>query len=252
MPLISTPAIILATTRYGETSKIVRLVTPEHGVQSAIAKGALRPKSRFGAALQILSSGQAHLLFSERRDLHLLTGFDLVWLPLSLSRDVPRFASATALAEVTLRCGATEPHPERFALLTRALQRLEQLPATDLPAASVQELWRLVGALGFRPTVEQCVRDGRPVAADGELPFSTADGGALCAQCARQAEVTVLPAEARAALVRLLGGDELPALDTRHAAAHRRLICRYISHHVAEGASLPALEFWLTGAWPKV
>ena len=55
MPLVSTPAIVLATLRYGETSKIVRLATREQGIQSAIAKGAMRPRSRYGAALQALS-----------------------------------------------------------------------------------------------------------------------------------------------------------------------------------------------------
>ena len=57
MPLVSTPAVVLATHRYSETSKIVRLATLDLGVQSAIAKGALRPRSRFGAALQTAESG---------------------------------------------------------------------------------------------------------------------------------------------------------------------------------------------------
>ena len=54
MPQLDSPAIVLSTLRYSETSKIVRLATREHGVQSAIAKGALRPRSRYGAALQFL------------------------------------------------------------------------------------------------------------------------------------------------------------------------------------------------------
>ncbi|HEX5632270.1 MAG TPA: recombination protein O N-terminal domain-containing protein, partial [Gemmatimonadales bacterium] len=62
MPQVTTPAIVLGAIRYGETSKIVRLATREHGVQSAIAKGALRPKSRFGAALQLLREGSAQYL----------------------------------------------------------------------------------------------------------------------------------------------------------------------------------------------
>ena len=64
MPLVTTPAIVLSSLRYSETSKIVRLATRAHGVQSAIAKGALRPRSRFGAALQLFSDGVAHLGFN--------------------------------------------------------------------------------------------------------------------------------------------------------------------------------------------
>jgi DNA repair protein RecO (recombination protein O) len=76
MPQIDSPAIVLSTLRYSETSKIVRLATREQGVQSAIAKGALRPRSRFGAALQFLSEGQARLLVKEHRELHTLAGFE--------------------------------------------------------------------------------------------------------------------------------------------------------------------------------
>ena len=57
MSLVSTPAIVLRTYRYSETSKIVRLATRDYGVQSAIAKGVLRPRSAFGAALETLSEG---------------------------------------------------------------------------------------------------------------------------------------------------------------------------------------------------
>ena len=40
MPLIATPAIVLKVTPYSETSKIVRLLTRDHGLVSALARGA--------------------------------------------------------------------------------------------------------------------------------------------------------------------------------------------------------------------
>lgn len=249
MPLVSTPAIILSTLRYGETSKIVRLATRDHGVQSAIAKGALRPRSRFGAALQVLSGGQAHLLMAERRELHTLTGFDLGIFPVGLAREVGRYATAVALAEMMLRVAPAAPHPEAYEVLERALAELASAPSELLPALAVRVVWQLVGALGFAPALETCVRDGRPLPA-GDLPFSVADGGALCGPCARSAEVTRLPESARAALRQLtLDPEPLPVLDPRNAAAHRRLAARYVRYHLAEGASLPALEFWQTHAW---
>src|SRR5256885_14988823 len=65
MSLVTTPAVVLQTYRYSETSKVVRLATRDLGVHSAIAKGALRPKSRFGAALELLSEGVAQPDFRE-------------------------------------------------------------------------------------------------------------------------------------------------------------------------------------------
>src|SRR2546427_155888 len=61
MALVTTPAVVLQTYRYSETSKVVRLATRELGVQSAIAKGALRPKSRFGAGLERCGGGAGDL-----------------------------------------------------------------------------------------------------------------------------------------------------------------------------------------------
>ena len=68
MPPTSTPAIILHTFPYGETSKIARLLTRDHGVQSVMAKGALRPKGKFGARLQVLSTGNAQIYCKANRD----------------------------------------------------------------------------------------------------------------------------------------------------------------------------------------
>ena len=250
MPLVSTPAIVLATLRYGETSKIVRLATRDHGVQSAIAKGALRPKSRFGASLQVLSAGQAQIILSERRDLHLLTAFDLGSLPVRITRDVGRYATATVLAEVTIHFAPAEPHPESFSVLEQALARLESVSREELAAASLQEVWRLVGSLGFAPALEVCARDGRAIPEEGSLPFSAPEGGALCGVCVRGADTTMLPPDARTALAQLLSEENtLPTLDARNAAAHRRLVARYIRYHMGEGAALPALEFWLSRAW---
>jgi DNA repair protein RecO (recombination protein O) len=250
MPLVATPAVILATLRYSESSKIVRLATRDHGVQSVIAKGALRPRSRFGAALQTLSSGQAQFLLSDRRDLHTLTAFDVTVLRVGLSAEVSRYATAVALAEVMLRVAPAEPHPEAFEVLEDALGLLEHGASAQVPALAPRSLWRLVGALGFAPSLTACARDGTPLPSRGTMHFSTSEGGALCEQCARSVEVVQLEDEAAKALAALADpGAPLPLFDARHAAAHRRLVTRYIRHHLSEGGALPALDFWQSRAW---
>jgi DNA repair protein RecO (recombination protein O) len=250
MPLTDSPAIVLSTLRYSETSKIVRLATREHGVQSAIAKGALRPRSRFGAALQFLSEGQARLLVKEHRELHILASFDLLRLHAGLAADLERYATASALAEVVLRFAPADPHPESYDLLREALGLLEIAPAPELEALGFRVLWQLVSTLGFAPALEACVRDGTPLPAEGGLAFSTREGGALCPACAAGHGATQLPSNARADLGALMdAGAVLPRFDRRHAESHRRLLARYIRYHLGEGAELPALEFWLRRPW---
>lgn len=250
MPLVTTPAIVLSALRYSETSKIVRLATREVGVQSAIAKGALRPRSRFGAALQLLSEGQAQMLTKENRELHILTAFDLTRLHAGLAADLSRYATASVLAEVMLRFAPPDPHPESFDLLLDALGALESSPGESVDALGLRLVWRQVSVLGFEPSLEACVLDGAHLPTGGPLPFSAREGGALCPSCAAQHGATQLPERSRADLLSLLDPDApLPVLDSRHATAHRRLVARYIRYHLAEGAELPGLDFWMRRPW---
>jgi DNA repair protein RecO (recombination protein O) len=250
MPQLDTPAIVLSSVRYSETSKVVRLATREHGVQSAIAKGAMRSRSRFGAALQTLSEGQARLLVKEHRELHILAHFDLLRLHVGLAADLERYATASALAEVMLRFAPADPHPESYDLLRDALSLLEVARSVELEPLGFRVLWQLVSALGFAPALDACVRDGTILPHEGGLAFSTREGGALCPACAAGQSAVQLPADARADLVCLMDAEAgLPRLDRRHAESHRRLLARYIRYHLGEGAELPALDFWLRRPW---
>jgi hypothetical protein len=67
--LLKTEAIVLRSIRYGEADRILHLYTPDHGRVSAIAKGARRSRSRFGARLEpffhvraVLHQGRSDLL----------------------------------------------------------------------------------------------------------------------------------------------------------------------------------------------
>ena len=248
---VSTEAIVLAAVRFSETSKVVRLATRDLGVQSAMAKGALRPRSRFGAALQLLSGGQAHLLMKEGRDLHTLTAFDVQQVRADLAADLDRYAAANALAEVMLRCAPPAPHPESFDLFRNALDALELAPAVALGVLPIRVLWGLVGALGFAPALDVCARDGAALVGP-KVGFSFREGGALCPVCAPDRSVTALSATDLEELRQLVAPvDELPDLDDRHAAAHRRLVARWIREHLGEGTPLPALDFWLERRWTR-
>jgi DNA repair protein RecO (recombination protein O) len=251
MALVSTPTVVLSTLKYSESSKIVRLATRDLGVQSAIAKGARRPRSRFGAALQVLSEGQAQLYVRDHRELHTLAAFDLARVPVRLAEDLERYAAASVLAELMARFAPPDAHPESFDMLRAGLAALESAEGDAVRPLGIRVVWEMVSVLGFAPALDACVRDGAPVPA-GPLAFSPPEGGALCASCAGPAGGIRLPADARDDLAQLL--DEtapLPELDPRNAAAHERLLGRYVRWHLAEGAELPALEFWTRRPWRR-
>jgi len=248
MSVVTTSAIVLSAVRYGDTSKIVKLATRDFGLQSAIAKGALRPKSRFGAALQLLSGGQAQLYMKDTRELQTLAQFDVQRVRIGLAADVARWAAASMLAELLLRFAQPEAQPEIHDLLRDGLNLLET--SADVEAAGLHAGWALVAVFGFAPALDRCARDGEPLPEDGPLAFSPRDGGALCRSCARGVAVVTLEAEHRAALTALRDPDgALPVLEGRAAAAHRRLFARYVRAHLADAGPMPALDFWLARAW---
>src|ERR1041385_4568900 len=223
MPPIRTPAIVLATIRYGETSKIARLAIRDLGVQSAIAKGALRPKSRFGAALHVLSEGTATLHPARSSDLHTLVQFESSQIRTGLAERMDRFAAASLLSELMLRFAPASAHAESYDLFRDALAVLEAAPGIAMELLALRALWRLVAVLGFAPALDRCASN----TVGAELrPSDKSDLGAL-----------------------LDPDAELPLLDDRHLAAHRRLLERYVRHHLAEGAELPALAFWAGRGW---
>lgn len=246
MQLVSTPAIVLSCVRYGETSKVVRLATRDAGIQSAIAKGAMRPRSRFGASLQVLSTGTAHYLAKENRELHVLTGFDLASLHAGLANDLERYAAALVLAEVMLRAAPAAGHAPSFDALAHGVAMLEAVPADAVESYALRAVWTQLAALGLGPMLQRCAIDGTPPRPGDMLRFGIAEGGMLCPQCARGRAVAELPADAGEALMALVDAQaEVPILDARHAAAHRRLLSRWIRFHTGESPELSALAFWL-------
>jgi DNA repair protein RecO (recombination protein O) len=250
MPLVTTSAIILHAFKYSESSKIVRLATEEIGVQSAVAKGAMRPKSKFGARLQVLSGGLAQIYTKPNRDLHTLSEFDVTQQRSELARDVERYVTATALAELVLRLAPAEPNPTVYHYLVATLDDLVAIDREDLEPFGLAALWGAVGILGFAPAMDGCACDGRRLP-EGAAAFSIADGGFLCATCAASnTSATTIQAQDRATLERLVSGriDDIGVIPPRHAAAHRRLLARFVERHMSEDREFKALSMW-EGMW---
>jgi DNA repair protein RecO (recombination protein O) len=237
--------MILHAFPYGETSKIVRLLTSELGPQSVMAKGARQPKSKFGARLQVFSEGTAQIYVRPGRDLQTLADFDVREQHRGLSGSVARYTAAAAVAEIVMRLAPAEPHPDVYTVTSAAFANLETVDPALLDVASLVWLWTVVGALGFAPRADACARDGRPLPT-GRVRFSVIDGGFLCASCGRGSDGTALEPADRAVVEALIAGDvaSVGTLTSKHAAAHRRLLRRFVERHAAEGRELRALEMW--------
>jgi DNA repair protein RecO (recombination protein O) len=248
MAAATTPALVLHALAYGDTSKILRLLTRDLGLQSVIAKGARRAKARTGPRLDLFAQGEAGIAVKRNRELQTLTAFEVTVPHAGLAGDVERFAAASAVAELVLRFAPADAHPDLFDATAAALDALEHAPAELVGSVGLLACWGVVVALGFSPALERCVVCRTPL--EGRLAFSAAQGGALCDRHRRGLHVSTLAEGDRAALTALAGGRlPDPPLDRRHEAAHRRLLGQFIRTHLAEHRPMPALAFWERQAW---
>lgn len=246
MAQVSTEALILQTFAYGDTSRILRLLTRSHGLQSVIAKGAKGPRSRFGGVLEPFVEGTISLNFRDSRDLQTLSGFELIRSRQGLGRDLLRLGGASLIAELVLRTGSEEPQPSLYDAVRSALDDLDAAPEEQLERRILALTWQLVGMLGFAPELDSCLSCYRTIAPTEETRFSYSAGGVLCDTCAVAGGGAVLPPRARDALRAFLNGEHVPVERT---IGHWRLLERYLDHHVLEGGTLKSFEF-LASALP--
>ena len=152
--IVRTDAVVLRTLDYGETSRIATLLTRSHGVVGALARGARRPTSTFGATLQPMSAIQVVFYHRPGRGLQTLkeTAYMVRWKALTTDFErVPLGLRAVEVARAVL--GEGEAHPRALDLLVRTLATLD---AGDAPANAVP--WfqlRLASLLGFAPDVQR-------------------------------------------------------------------------------------------------
>lgn len=245
MTLVATDAVVLHTMNYLESSRIVRLATREAGVQSVLAKGARRPKSRFGSALDLFAQGSAHILLKPGRDLHTLAGFEVQRGRPALATDLARFTGASALAELALRFAHDEAQPELFDALVRSLDELCSAPGDRAREVALGAAWRLVATLGFAPSLDSCSVCHSAVARADMVRFHHRAGGVLCTTCvALHPGGRSIPAPALDMLRGWLEGREAPTIEAAEGRAHQRLLREFLREHLADGRPLRAFEAW--------
>jgi DNA repair protein RecO (recombination protein O) len=246
MALVTTRALVLQAFPYSETSKVLRLFTLDQGLRSVMAKGALRPKSRYGGVLEPFTEGTATFYLKEGRDLHTLSGFDLLRSRQALGRSLVGFAGASLLAELVMRTGTEEPHPPLYHALADAWDLVaEARGEAEALAAALTGAWTLVVLLGFEPQASVCIHCGRELAPDEPVRFDALAGGTACVGCRRVGRV--LDAGSRAELRRMLAGH-VPPGGVARPGMHGPLLRAFLEAQLAQDRPLRTMELFLESA----
>jgi DNA repair protein RecO (recombination protein O) len=219
---LRTEAIVLRSIRYGEADRILHLYTPEHGRLSAIAKGARRARSRFGARLEPFLRVRA-LLHEGRSDLLTVTTHA------GLRDHAATLDVAARACDAVARLFETrEPHPEVFHLLANELALLAADPAHGRAGNGLAFRLKLLLAAGIVPQLSACTVCGETEHLCG---FSGAAGGVVCAAC--EAGSFPLSEEAYRFLLAALGNPlaQAPDAGERILRQVERAIGETTEHH---------------------
>jgi len=181
MPLRETEAIVLRTYRLGEADKIASLFTRQLGRLRAVARGALRPKSRYGGTLEPLSYVRLWIFDRENRDLLHLNAVEILESFFDMQKDYRVQLAAQYLAEVGERLLPEREVNERsFRLLLAVLRALKHSGEVNRPLLYF-DYW-MVRLGGFLPDLEACSACGRPLGEEGGY-YSRGSETLLCVDC---------------------------------------------------------------------
>ncbi|MCZ4499368.1 MAG: recO [Marmoricola sp.] len=233
MPLYTDEAIVLRTRKLAEADRIITLLTRQHGVVRAVAKGVRRTSSRFGSRLEPFT--HVDLQLAEGRNLDTITQAE-TRSPFgeAISADYDRYTAASVMLETAERLVAEEREPsvQQYQLLVgglRAMAAGEHRPSDVMDSFVLRSL----AVAGYAPSFDGCARCGLE---GPHRDFHPPSGGVLCSGCrmpgsARPAASTIVLLGAQ------LAGDWAQVGDAsdRDRREARGLVSAYLSWHLERG-----------------
>lgn len=180
--LSRTEGIVLKTQDYGESHKIVTILTERHGKLSAIARGANKTNSRLNAVTQLFTKGDYLIYVS--KGLSTVQQGQIIHSFRHITADIVKTAYAAYLIEMTEKL-FEEKRPERmlYEELSLTLDWINEHEEYLVPII-MYEL-KMFKQGGFSPVLHHCV-----ICKGIHFPFffSIREGGLLCSNCRGQDE----------------------------------------------------------------
>ena len=241
MPNLTTPAILLRTHPFSDSSRVLRFYTRDLGLVGVMARGVQRGASKGQGGVGTFAEGVAVISFRENRELQSLREFAPSRAHLALAADLRRLAGASVAAELVLRHAGQEPHPQLFDSLSQGIERIERAVSGDMIGEVLALGWRIVQILGFGPELTTCTACGSLLEGEEMSRFDLEAGGIRGPGCpAAEGSRRVGPV-ARAQLGAFLRG-EVPD-DLRGARAHVSLLDDFTTFHMLGGRRLGSFRF---------
>ena len=208
MALVITDAIVLRTYNLAEADRIVVCLTRSAGLVRAVAKGARRMKSRFGAALEPFTLIRLAFYERENRELVSISSAEIVRSHFNLAAQVEASEVLAYMGELVGDFAPPhEANEKLFRMVTACVEALETSAGPTRLVLRYFEVW-LLRLAGLFPDVRSCGECGARLS-EAEAAYLDVEVNSHCQRCSHGPATRLLP-ETQGALI---ATQRLPPLD---------------------------------------
>ncbi|MBS4209078.1 DNA repair protein RecO [Bacillus sp. FJAT-50079] len=169
--------IVIRTTDYGESNKIVVIYSREAGKIAGMARGAKKPSSRLASVSQPFTYG--YYLIQSGRGLGTLQQAEMVASLRSIREDIFKTAYAAYIVDLLDKgTNEKESNPFLFELLSQTLHYINEGYDPDI-VTHIFEM-KMLSVFGLYPEMKACVLCG---STEAQFGFSIRENGLICHRC---------------------------------------------------------------------
>lgn len=169
--------IILSETNYSESSKILNVLTKEHGLIGIISKGCRNMKSKLRGVSRKLLHGKFNIYYKEN-GLSTLINVDVINSYSKTIMDLEKVSYASFIIELTNQVIKQNNDDNIYELLKDTLNKIEE-GFDSLVLTNIIEL-KLLDYLGVRPNIDSCSICG---SSKNIVTIDESSGGYICRNC---------------------------------------------------------------------
>lgn len=175
--MIEVEGIVVSETNYSETSKVLNVITKEHGLIGIISKGCRNIKSPLRSVSTKLTYGK-FIIYYKKDKLSTLKEVTIINPFKNLKKDITKISYASYLLELSSGVLKQNNNENIFTLLTEALIKIDE-GYDPLVILNILEL-KYLDYLGIMPIIDSCAVCGKKT---NIVTLSSYKGGYICNDC---------------------------------------------------------------------
>ncbi|MBN1547449.1 MAG: DNA repair protein RecO [Syntrophaceae bacterium] len=179
---IKTRGIVLRTIDYGESDRIINILTEDSGKLAGIAKGARKSRKRFANVLEPFSLLSLSLSVKKNGSMAFIEEAAIVDHFAGIRSDLEKTLTAAYYMDLIDQfVPEGKHHPEIFDLATDYLTFMER----EKFAANMVRFFelRFLRLAGYEPVLDRCASCNQPLQSSLAYSFSPSRGGIRCRHC---------------------------------------------------------------------